>query len=225
MEKPTDEDFKTHFESPLNPAGEEPPSSVDPGNMYAPITDDPITPEEVDDAIRTIKPDKSGGPSGISPGVLKLLPTLWIIFVAIFFFSVIFYNVTIPLNWCSSRLTVLFKTGAGADCNNYRDISVMDSFAKLYDLILLRGLDLWFKPCREQAGAQKGRGFMELVCVLRLLFDYAMCRKTKLFVIYVDLRKAYDRVPRKALVNALKNLGCGSVMVMAIASPWVLLLL
>ncbi len=75
-EKPTDEDFKTHFESLLNPAGEELPSSVDPGNVYVPITDDPITPEEVDDAIRTIKPDKSGGPSGISPGVLKLLPTL-----------------------------------------------------------------------------------------------------------------------------------------------------
>ena len=39
----------------------------------------------------------------------------------------------------------------------------------------------------------------------------------KLFVIYVDFSKAYDRVPRRALIEPLSRLGCGYLMVAAIS--------
>ena len=177
-----------------------------------PITDDPIQPREVFDTIQTIKPNKSAGPSGISPGILKVLPMNWIIFLA-HLFTIIFYSAKLPVSWCLSRLVVLFKKGSRTDCNNYRGISVMDTFAKLYDQILCRRLELWTKPSREQAGSQKGRGCMEQIVGLRLLFDYATSRKCKLYMVFVDFSKAYDKV-----IERLISLGCGTAMVMAIAA-------
>ena len=92
----------------------------------------------------------------------------------------------------------------------------MDSIGKLYNFILCTRLEKWFKPDREQAGAQQGRGCMEHIVTLRLLMDYAVYKKKKLYVLYVDFSKAYDRVPRHALLETLRRLGCGAVMLYAI---------
>ena len=48
--------------------------------------------------------------------------------------------------------------------------------------------------------------------------NYAVYKKKKLFVLFVDFSKAYDRVPRYGLIDALKALGCGIVMLCAIAA-------
>ena len=41
-----------------------------------------------------------------------------------------------------------------------------------------------------------------------------------LYIIYVDFSKAYDRVPRNALIEALKTLGCGVTMVLAVGAMY-----
>ena len=94
----------------------------------------------------------------------------------------------------------------------------MDSLAKLFDSILSRRLERWFQPDREQAGAQKGRGCVEHLITLRLLMDFAKHRKRKLYVIFVDFSKAYDRVPRDRLIRRMISLGCGATMVRIIAA-------
>ena len=78
----------------------------------------------------------------------------------------------------------------------------------------------WFKACREQAGAQRGRGCTEHMLTIRLLTDYAKQKKQKLFVTFVDFSQAYDEVPRDLLLRVLKRLGCGSVMLGAIAAMY-----
>jgi hypothetical protein len=50
-----------------------------------PITDAPISPLEVSKALQSLKGNKSGGPSGVPPGLLKLLPANWIAFLAMLF--------------------------------------------------------------------------------------------------------------------------------------------
>lgn len=88
----------------------------------------------------------------------------------------------------------------------------MDCVGKLYDSILCNRLTLWFKPHREQAGAQQGRGCAEHIITLRLMMDYARCKRKKLFLLFVDFSKAYDRVPRDRLIRRLITLGCGVMM-------------
>ena len=75
---------------------------------YIPITDDPISPGEVLMAMDNIKPNKSAGPSGIPPGVLKALPNKWIVFFATLF-TIIFQSTILPTQWALSKLVVLYK--------------------------------------------------------------------------------------------------------------------
>lgn len=217
QETPTDDAFQAHFESLLNP----PDAQVIqvPDSIYLPITDDPITPEEVDAALHKLKQHKSGGPSGVPPGLLKILPANWIVFLASFF-SLIMHQIKYPHSWTYTKLITIFKKGTRLSCDNYRGISLMDSLAKVYDCILNRRLNLWFKPDREQAGAQKGRGCLEHLLTLRLLIDSARHKKRKLYVIFVDFSKAYDRVPRATMLSMMRNLGCGTTMLRAIAAAY-----
>ncbi|XP_063875059.1 uncharacterized protein LOC135108212 [Scylla paramamosain] len=87
-------------------------------------------------------------------------------------------------------------------------------------MVLCCRLEQWFKPYREQAGAQRGRGCMDHILTLRLLTDYARKKKLKLFVTFIDFSKAYDNVPRDILMRVLRRLGCGAVMLGAIAAMY-----
>jgi hypothetical protein len=216
-EQPTDEEFKAHFESLLNSlpitrltAG---------GRTYIPVTDDPIQQQEVHAALKALKPNKSGGASGIPPGVLKLLPPNWSIFLTNLF-NIILTSGQYPREWSVAKLITLYKKGARALCDNYRGIALMDSFAKTYDVILNTRLGHWFQPDREQAGAQKGRGCIEHLLALRLLIDLARHKRHQLFLVFVDFSKAYDRVPRDAMLSALEDKGCGAIMIKAIAAAY-----
>lgn len=59
------------------------------------------------------------------------------------------------MSWSKAKLFMLFKRGNQKDPNNYKGISVINSIAKIFDMIIFNRLELWFKPYREQAGAQK----------------------------------------------------------------------
>ena len=217
-EAPSDDAFKQHFELLLNPAHAQPIQSTPEDDiMYLPVTDDPIQPIEVSEAVKSLKPSKSGGPSGIPPGLLKLLPANWIIFLASLFTELLNSH-RYPFSWSFTKLVTLFKKGARDACSNYRGISLMDSLAKTYDKVLNRRLSLWFIPDREQAGCQKKRGCLEHLLTLRLLIDYAKAKRQKLYIIFIDFSKAYDRVPRDLMIRRMKDLGCGSLMVQAISA-------
>mgnify|MGYP001551171155 CR=1 FL=1 len=216
-EMPTDDEFRDHFEALLNPSNSQ--TIPVPQSIYLPITDDPITPMEVDRAIRSLRPKKSGGPSGVPPGLLKALPPNWIGFLTTLFCTIM-HSARYPAAWTYTKLVTIFKKGERLSCDNYRGIALMDSLAKLYDIVLNRRLNLWFQPDREQAGAQKGRSCLEHLLSLRLLIDSARHKRRKLFVVFVDFSKAYDRVPRATMLNMMNDLGCGTAMMRAIAEAY-----
>ena len=217
---PTDSEFKDNLEALLNPIATE---TLQEGeivsNTTVPILDNLITPMELEDVIkRQLKPEKGCGPDGITPGIFELLPAEWITFIATLFCAI--FTDRYPESWNFAKLKMLFKKGSKSDCNNYRGISLINSISKLYDYVLCNRLTLWFKPHREQAGAQSKRGCLEHIVTLRLLMDLCVRKKKKMFIIFVDFSKAYDRVPRKALMETLRNLGCGRIMLQALISMY-----
>ena len=94
----------------------------------------------------------------------------------------------------------------------------MDTLAKIYDTLILNRLLLWYNVDKCQAGGQKGRSCLEQIMSLRMLCDYALQKKCKLYVLFIDYSKAYDRVSRQKLIQVLKSRGCGRVMLKAIQS-------
>ena len=96
----------------------------------------------------------------------------------------------------------------------------MDTFTKIYDSMIMNRLLLWFDIDKCQAGAQKGRSCLEQIFTLRILCLYALRKKLKLYVLFIDYSKAYDRVSRRKLIEVLKSRGCGRVMLKAIQAMY-----
>ena len=120
--------------------------------------------------------------------------------------------------WITIRM--VFKKGNRMLCRNYRGISVIESLAKVYDYILYNRLSRWFTPDREQAGAQPKRSCMEHIMTLRLLINYSILKRLKLFITFVDYSQAYDRVPRKIMLKLLIRLGCGAATICALVAMY-----
>ena len=209
VDTPSDGDFKLHFEQLLNPAGIEEGEPFDVSDSpYIPLLDDPIEVVEVIEAADTCKESKSF--IGVTPAIFTCLSMPWIIFVTNML-NMVFCsdNYVFPAKWCYNKLIVLFKKGARMICGNYRGISVGDSIGKLYGKVLGNRLKQWMDVDNCQAGGQEERGCIEHILALRLIIDYARKEKVKLFVLFVDFSKAYDKVPRRTLFEILKKVGCG----------------
>ena len=117
-------------------------------DVSIPILDSPISQAEIYDQVRNVKPDKSCGSDGISPGIFSMLPAhLFLTIVTLF--NRIFLGGEYPLAWSIAKIFTIQKKGNIQNPDNYRGISVTNSMAKLYDMILCSRLHQWFKPCRE----------------------------------------------------------------------------
>ena len=141
-----------------------------------PVLDDPFIPSELETVTNSLNTGKSY--SGICPGIMKILPISWFIFL-ITILNLVFSQSIYPLQWCYSKLVVLFKSGDKLSCDNYRGISIMDTLAKIYDALILNRLLLWLHIDECQAGGQKGRSCLEQIFSLRILIDYVKKKKIK----------------------------------------------
>uniref|UniRef100_A0A0P4W3J4 Reverse transcriptase domain-containing protein n=1 Tax=Scylla olivacea TaxID=85551 RepID=A0A0P4W3J4_SCYOL len=118
--------------------------------------------------------------------------------------------------WTKAKPRTVFKIGDKLNPSNYRGISVTNSVTKVYDMVLCERLYHWFIPYREQAGAQRRRGYLEHVVTLRLLTDTALRKKIELYVAFIDFSKAYDLVPRHKMFEVLRQVVCGRMMLAAL---------
>ena len=147
------------------------------------------------------------------------MPAQWILFLSTIF-DTVFRQGSYPLIWSRAKLVPVFKKGSKKEAKNYRGISIINSIAKLYAMVLYSRLKQWFIPHREQADGQENRGCIEHIVSLRLLCDMARRKRLKLYVTFIDFSQAYDRVPRHILFRVLQRLGCGSVMLAALIAVY-----
>ena len=82
--------------------------------------------------------------------------------------------------------------------------------------MILNRLRLWYYVYECQAGELKGRSCLEHIFALRMLCDYTKKERVKLYVLFIDFSKAYDRISREKLLSILKEQGCGQVMLRVI---------
>ena len=159
--------------------------------------------------------DNSSGPDDVAPGLLKYLPAQWILFV-LNLLNFIFTSGRFPIDWALSKLVSLFKKGPKIDCGNYRGIGMIDALLKLYDKVLVGRLNKWWKSDDEQIGSKTGIACTDHTLSLHILMNIAKTSKGKLYILFVDFSKAYDRVSRSKLMRMLKQSGCGRLMLRAI---------
>ena len=97
------------------------------------------------------------------------------------------------------------------DPDNYRGMAISSCLSKLYSIILLNRLTEEANKRQfisvNQIGFKKGKRTTDHVFVLQTLIDKILKHeKRKLFVAYIDFRKAYDSVNRNDLFFKLKQM-------------------
>ena len=106
-----------------------------------------------------------------------------------------------PTQWTQSLMITVPKKGNLQHCNNYRTISLICHPSKVMVRIILNGL----KPqaeeiiAEEQARFRTGRSTTEQIFNLRILCERYLQHQQDLYHVFVNFKKAFDRVWHAAL--------------------------
>ena len=114
-------------------------------------------------------------------------------------------------SFCNSVVTPIFKKGDRADPSNYRGIATGDLVPKTFALVLLRRLEHWCESLGvippNQAGFRANAGAEHHVFTLVEALKDRKGRGDTSYLLFLDLKKAYDSVPQSALWHVLHKLG------------------
>ena len=94
-------------------------------------------------------------------------------------------------------------------CDNWRGISLLEVIGKVFARILQQCLQTVAESelAESQCGFRKGHGCTDTVFCARQLVERTQEHKEQLYVVFVDLRKAYDSVLHMAMWRVLEKNG------------------
>ena len=119
---------------------------------------------------------------------------------------------SIPDEWKSAVVTPLYKSKEDkCDLNNYRGISILSPFAKIFEKILatqvIDYLNEFSILCLDQHGFRDSHScesaLHELITDLNNSRDNELCS----LLLFIDFRKAFDLVDSNLLIRKLQHLG------------------
>ena len=112
----------------------------------------------------------------------------------------------IPEEWRESILVPIFKgKGDVQECSNYRGIKLMSHTLKILERIIDGRLREEVDIGKEQLGFMKGNGTSDGIFCLRQVMEKFREKQRDLHVVFIDLEKAYDRVPRQEIWRSLRE--------------------
>ena len=110
-----------------------------------------------------------------------------------------------PDEWRRSVLVPLYKgKGNIKECGNYRGFKLMRHTMKLWERIIEARIRKEVTIAEQQFGFMPGRSTTDAIFCLRMLLEKWTEGQKAVHCAFIDLEKAYDRVPREELWVCLR---------------------
>ena len=209
--------WKSYFEELLNVENEKEPLEImDP--TEGPESE--ITRKEIEDAMRQMKKNKAPGPSGITIEMLKPLEDAGIEWLYTIL-NDMFAQEKLPDDLKASEIVTIYKQkGDALECGNYRGIKLLESVMKVYERILERRIRQRVEIHSNQFGFMPGKSTTDAIFILRQVQEKILEGNCKRYWTFVDLEKAFDRVPREVLYWSLRRKGVTEKLIRVIKSMY-----
>ena len=161
---------------------------------------------EVDAAIGKMKQGKSGGPTGVVSEMLKAVGetgTMWMTDVC----NAVVRDGKIPEDWSRSWMVNVYDgKGDALTCGSYRGIKLLEHAMKVLERVIEGRVRKIVKIDDMQFGFMAGRSTTDAIFIVHQLQEKYLARNKELWMAFVDVEKAFDRVPREVVWWALRYL-------------------
>ena len=170
-----------------------------------------ISLEELKKASPILKPGKSLGIDNISNEMIQVLLNNYPEIILLFFNSILESNEISP-DWVIGLIVPIHKKGTKTDPNNYRGITLMSCFGKLF-LAILNNRLLHFTIQNKiladsQLGFLAGNRTSDAHIILNnIIKKHCHKNNSTLFSCFIDFSKAFDTIPRDILFKKLLTHG------------------
>lgn len=170
----------------------------------------PVTKNELIMHIKSLKNNSAPGYDNITSMLIKechphILDSLMHII------NLIFITGKVPKEMKISIITPIYKKGSKADISNYRPISLITTFAKIFEKCVKHRLYDFLIDNNilndNQFGFRKGVSTSDAMNELVQNIKKALDKKRKCIGVFIDLAKAFDTVSHSKLLDALEHIG------------------
>ena len=164
----------------------------------------PVTIDELQHAIKSLKPNKAPGPDAIVAEMFKHGGNILHNYILELINKMLSSRQT-PTQMQLSEIITLFKKGDRLSCNNFRPISLLSHLYKLIMQIIYNRIKttLISSLPKEQAAYQPGRNTIEMIQTLQQVIQKSNEFQRNIGICFIDYTKAFDSVDQKKLWNAL----------------------
>lgn len=178
--------------------------------------------EEVSDSIKQLTSGKSPGEDGIPPEIYKhggpaLVEQVLKVFIKIW------EEGEVVQAFKDATIVHLYKNKGDRNCcDNHRGISLLCIAGKILARLMLNRLIKHIEKIglipESQCGFRPNRGTTDMVFALRQLQEKCSLQGQDLYLVFIDLTKAFDTVNREGLWRILEKAGCPKHFVHIICS-------
>ena len=124
----------------------------------------------------------------------------------------------IPDEWKTSIVVPIFKgKGNVMNCGSYRGVKLLEHCMKIIERELER-IRAFVDFDEAQFGFMPGKRTIDGLFLVRRLQEEHRAKDKRMYMCFVDLEKAFDRVPRRVMEWATRKKGLPEILVKAVMS-------